>query len=370
MNIPQNLRLQDYPLPAFSLGERGDIVSVNQALESFSGYREEELLGLAVHVLLPNYPELPSLDTRGHCQPECLALFLLAKDDIKRQTQVYVRQVNDANFVFLSPAADEDQRDQGGAEQSISLAHESEQPYWEWPVNGDKIYYSSRFMDLLGYENKPFTGPASFWKAHIDNTDLSTFNREFEQAFSGADNVVNFTVAITDKLKQKKQVNIQGQAQKNHHNKIFRLTGLMRDVSKLPLLLAHSEKQSRHLGLIEHLSICGHWRFDLVDEKLFWSSGVFKIFGIRPSSYRPSLDETTEFFLPSERDLLSKNIFSAIDSSKGFYFKASIKRPSGKKVKIETIGEVELDCNGHVISIFGLFRDITKSEEVLKNLNY
>ena len=56
----------------------------------------------------------------------------------------------------------------------------------------------------------------------------------------------------------------------------------------------------------------------------------------------------------------------AIEFKKGFHLKSVIKHASGRQVKIEILAEVEIDSNGDVFGIFGVCRDITKSEDILE----
>ncbi|WP_281557777.1 ATP-binding protein [Thalassomonas sp. RHCl1] len=400
-----SLALKDIPLPAFVLGSAFDIVSVNDALVALSGYRDHELLGMAVQVLLPAYPEhkLPgaagtggtregsgdengSIKRSGNSREKPLQhsrapgeekagpahLALLAKDGQKHLMELRAQTIDSQVFVFLTPRGGGGGGG-GGAALADNNPQESEQAYWEWQGDKEEVYYSSRFMALLGYENRAFSGPVSFWEKHINKADVSLFNQQLAQATSGKRTKVNFSLKLVDNSGQEKWVNIQAkvrqsQSRQNKGQQVCHLVGMMKDVSKTQFLLSPGQEQERYLGLVEHLSICGHWRFSPDDEKFFWSSGVFKIFGIRPSNYRPSIEESAHFFVPSQRELLKKHLLTAVSSAKGFYFKTCIKRPSGQKVKIETIGEVELDQQGKVISIFGLFRDITRTEEVFEKL--
>ena len=370
-----NLHLQDIPIPALALGTVFDIVSANDALVRLSGYREEELLAMKIGELLPGYPgehgrlehhqqhEGNGQEKAGLQQP-ALCLELHEKSGRKQTAKVRSQKVGSQVFVFLSPA----ENVQDLAVAGESQTGENEQAYWEWHSDTQEVYYSSRFMALLGYQSQPHTAPVSFWQQHINEADVTLFNRQLSQATSGRRTRVNFTLKLSDSAGQEKWVNIQAKVQHTQQKQVCRLVGIMKDVNPCHFLLSGGQEQSRYLGLVEHLSICGHWRFSPGDEKFFWSSGVFKIFGIQPSTYRPGIKEIAEFFLPSQRDLLKKNLSTAISSEKGFYFKACIKRPSGEKIKIETIGEVELDHQGKVVAIFGLFRDINRTEAVFEKL--
>ena len=373
MNTPKYLQLQDIPFAAFMVDCRGEIVSANDAMLVLSGYKKNELLALPVNVLFPYYPvesddgipvdTLERLVTPAICQ-----LAFVGKSVEQVEMEVRITKVNDIEFVIVYRSSEQQQNVCQVNTAMDKLLDDIEQPFWEWYIDTNLIYFSAQFMALLGYKKQPFTGPKSFWEKHLNEKAMNGFKSQIQQHFSGLKANIDCTFAMKNKAGQFIWVNVLAKTQEYKDNKPYRVFGSMKDITQSQALMHQVKEQKRVLGLVEQLPVCGYWHINLDDEKLFWSPGLYKIFGIKPSNYRPSIEETSALFLPSERGLLKKHVLEAIENKQGFYFKAGIKRTSGQKVKIEAIGDVELNGHGQVVSIFGLFRDITKSEHVFEKL--
>jgi signal transduction histidine kinase/CheY-like chemotaxis protein len=61
-------------------------------------------------------------------------------------------------------------------------------------------------------------------------------------------------------------------------------------------------------------------------------------------------------------------IADAVESGDSFYFKSTIVRLTGERVKIESKGKVKRDEHKNVINVFGIIRDITEQENNLEIL--
>ncbi|WP_286268845.1 hybrid sensor histidine kinase/response regulator [Thalassotalea hakodatensis] len=127
-------------------------------------------------------------------------------------------------------------------------------------------------------------------------------------------------------------------------------------------------RQSSYLQLSEKLFRSGHWRLDLNKQQVYWSDGIYEIHGVNKQEYSPTLATAIDFYEISERPKVEHFINQAIQGKCGFHFKSSIIHTLGKKVKVEVIGDIETNEKGDVVAIYGVFRDITKNEEVFEKL--
>jgi signal transduction histidine kinase len=120
--------------------------------------------------------------------------------------------------------------------------------------------------------------------------------------------------------------------------------------------------------LAENLINSGHWRFDIVNEELFWSTGVYRIHGLDPNRYKPDIDSAISLYIEEQQEYIKSKMAQAVELKKGFHLKGIIKHSLGQLVKVEVLAEVEIDTDGKVFGVFGVCRDITKSEETLEKL--
>ena len=118
--------------------------------------------------------------------------------------------------------------------------------------------------------------------------------------------------------------------------------------------------EGKILESIERIANIGHWRYDLVNDSLYWSEEVYRIHGLNFDDYTPNVDVAIDAYLPEDRDYVEKALQEAIEKREPFEFEKRIRRPDGEIRYVSSRGECEIDFDGSVISIFGTFQDLTE----------
>ena len=111
---------------------------------------------------------------------------------------------------------------------------------------------------------------------------------------------------------------------------------------------------------MERLGKIGHWRWDIKNNSLFWSQGVYDIHGIDFEGYQPDVDAALDAYVTEDRGDVEELLTRAIENKEDFKFEKRIKRPNGEIRHVIAQGECEF-CpeNGELISVFGVIQDIT-----------
>ncbi|MCH2038022.1 MAG: PAS domain S-box protein [Rickettsiales bacterium] len=122
--------------------------------------------------------------------------------------------------------------------------------------------------------------------------------------------------------------------------------------------------KNEYLSLSEKVAGVGHWSYTIGDDKVYWSSEVYHIHGVKPEEYTPSLNNAIDFYHPEDRPLVYKYVQRAIDEKKPFEFRLRIVRPDGE-IRHVLAKSRFMPINGKD-SIFGIFQDVTEREELLK----
>ena len=141
-------------------------------------------------------------------------------------------------------------------------------------------------------------------------------------------------------------------------------TGLLyasaREVTTRKVAEAKFEMRAEWLRLAERLAGVGHWHVDLVDEKLTWSDEVYRIHGLAPETFTPTLKSGIDAYHPDDRAQVEGHIARAIEEKSSFQFELRLIRRDGAVRDVRSIGRTELDTSGQVIALFGVFIDITQ----------
>lgn len=134
---------------------------------------------------------------------------------------------------------------------------------------------------------------------------------------------------------------------------------LVVDQLELSRARAELEEQRRLMGIAEAMAGVGHWRFDVATQRVTGSDEVFRIFGLPVDTNVPDFSKIMSLYHEDDRAMLIKAIDRSIATGEGYEFTLRIQRPDGKTRHTLTKAECARDANGQVISIFGLFQDIT-----------
>jgi two-component sensor histidine kinase/DNA-binding response OmpR family regulator len=103
----------------------------------------------------------------------------------------------------------------------------------------------------------------------------------------------------------------------------------------------------------------GSWEIDLATGGMEWDDGVYRIFGVDPSSFRPTVEQAEAMVHPDDRD---KSSIAAVTSSSAPHFQLEFRamRPSGEVRWCYGAGIVSRDLCGKAVRINGVTVDLTE----------
>ncbi|WP_315763244.1 PAS domain S-box protein [Sphingomonas sp. Y38-1Y] len=121
---------------------------------------------------------------------------------------------------------------------------------------------------------------------------------------------------------------------------------------------AQREESYRLLTMAERMAGIGHWRYDLIDNRLIWSDEVYRIHG-REIGDTPTLDEGMQAYPAEDRARVEALIARGIEAGEPWTFRARIRRQDGEMRDVESHGQPERSFDGQIVGIVGVFRDVT-----------
>ncbi len=133
-----------------------------------------------------------------------------------------------------------------------------------------------------------------------------------------------------------------------------------REVSERMEQEVRERERMRQMAMAEDLVGLGSWRVDLKAARPVWSPMVYQIHGRAPETYTPNLKEAIDAYHVDDRERVASFVKQAVDEQKPFQFEARIVRPSGEVRLVRSRGVPEIDQDGKVVSLFGVFQDITE----------
>ncbi len=123
---------------------------------------------------------------------------------------------------------------------------------------------------------------------------------------------------------------------------------------------SHSETTVNLPDLFQqHLAI-GTWESDLQADRLTWSAHLFKIFGLSPELFTPTLQGYLGYIHPDDRPRIEADILHSLQEKSPFNHQYRILKSGGEVCWLQTFGDVVLDPQGSVIRLQGACQDISQ----------
>jgi PAS domain S-box-containing protein len=128
--------------------------------------------------------------------------------------------------------------------------------------------------------------------------------------------------------------------------------------------LKRSENSLKQAQRIAHI---GNWDWNIVNNELFWSDEIYRIFGIEAQKF----DATYEVFLntvhPDDRADVQKSVNDAIHEQKPYSIEHRIVLPDGEVRFVHEQAVVTFDKDSQAIQMVGTVHDITECSEKSKS---
>jgi PAS domain S-box-containing protein len=112
----------------------------------------------------------------------------------------------------------------------------------------------------------------------------------------------------------------------------------------------------------------GNWEWDIVNNQLYWSEEVYRIYGRDPEQFVPTFGAVREAMHPDDLEPFAQAVNAAIYERKSFEMDYRIIRPDGTERTLHTIGEVFYDPTGKPLSKTGTVQDITERKQIEESL--
>jgi PAS domain S-box-containing protein len=128
-------------------------------------------------------------------------------------------------------------------------------------------------------------------------------------------------------------------------------------------------EQARLLKLAETMSGVAHWRYDVVTGEVYWSDLLYEIRGADRRTHVPTYQaEPGNPFIPTTATGSPGLLNEAIATKTTTSFQARMIRPDGEVRVVQSKAGCELDEQGEVVALIGLFQDVTDQVRNLENL--
>jgi len=120
------------------------------------------------------------------------------------------------------------------------------------------------------------------------------------------------------------------------------------------------------LRLVEQMAGIGQWSLDVATRMVTWSDEVYRIHGVEREGFDPSLDDALRFYHEDDRGGLADAIAHGFETGEGYRMRVRLIRADGEERLVETHAESERAPDGRILSMYGVFQDVTEQERLYR----
>lgn len=124
----------------------------------------------------------------------------------------------------------------------------------------------------------------------------------------------------------------------------------------------------RAMGEAQSLAQLGSWSMNLVTGVITWSRELYRIFGVDPDTFVPTVESLSTRVHPEDAARIRELRERAISDPQEYSAEYRICRPDGSVREVQSRGRPERDPAGVIVRLTGTIQDVTESNEAAREL--
>lgn len=235
---------------------------------------------------------------------------------------------------------------------------------WQWNIDEGHVKFNDLLIAWLGYEKD--SAPVEnldFWKEKIHKDDYRIAKTRLIEHFKADNDFFECEMRIEDSVGGWVWVVCKGKILKRSESgRVIAMSGFCQNVTKRKEVEISLKHYQELLNRSNEVARIGSWEVNLLKGTIEWSKVTKEIHEV-PDSYVPDLDEGIKFYKEGEsRNRLNKLFFGSIEKGVSFDDEFEIVTNKGNIKWVRSIG-FPVKEGGEVVSIYGVFHDITELKE-------
>lgn len=138
---------------------------------------------------------------------------------------------------------------------------------------------------------------------------------------------------------------------------------IVEDISEQKIAEIELNRTHEKLSEAQRQAHIGSWEWNLIDDTLWWSDEVFRIFGVNPDSFALTYPAFLATVHPEDRALIDRSVAQTLEYDLPCSIEHRIILPDGAIRYVHERGFLKRNAAGEVVSMHGSAQDVTERYE-------
>jgi diguanylate cyclase (GGDEF)-like protein/PAS domain S-box-containing protein len=151
---------------------------------------------------------------------------------------------------------------------------------------------------------------------------------------------------------------------------LFILTHRVRYMLRAKRAFDELRESETRLASAQRIARLGNWERDLKTGTLQWSEQMYRLFGLAPESFTPTLESWLERIHAEDRELVSRATEEAVRGDRPYNLDLRILLPDGSLRFVHDQAEVMTDASGEGVTLAGTTQDISERKQAEEQIRF
>ncbi len=238
---------------------------------------------------------------------------------------------------------------------------------WLWDIEHGRELYAPAWRQMLGLAEHQIGEDPADWRARLHPDDQSRVLAAFHDACEPDGDGVAMEYRLRHADGSWRWIRTSAQiVERADDGRALRMAGIDRDVTDLHDLALQVDEREGLLAMAEGLASVGYWTWDPQGDRVRWSLGMYRAFGLPAGSPPPSLERHAELLAPASFARLQDAVARCLGHGEPYSVELELRRPDGRPGEVIAIGEAQRDPAGRIARLWGVLYDVTAQRASLR----
>jgi PAS domain S-box-containing protein len=232
---------------------------------------------------------------------------------------------------------------------------------WEWDIPADHATWSPEMFRIFGHEPDSFAPNLESFLGALHPDDRPQAERALKRAIDGTE-----PFAVVHRIiwpdGNERLVICRGQVFRSEDGAPKRMVGATVDLSEYRGVADSMRASHEQLLAAEGVAGIGSFEWDVSDDSVTWSEGLYRIFDLRPGEFAGTYQAYLELVHPDDRGTRRAHVDALAAAGDELDARHRIMRPSGEVRWLNSKLKALRDRKGRLVTVIGVCRDVTAEE--------